>query len=305
MSALRSTDFSEANHADLVKELDKDARFLSLSGPGPVTRSLNERYAGPVQRGSSAPSVVARVGLVLRALSAAGEQGASTTDVAQAAKLARPTTHRLLVSLSEEGFVDRDQRSGQWFLGPELYLLGTMASARYDVSREARASVSRLAAATGESAFFSARRGDETICLVREDGSFPIRSFVLFEGARFPLGVVSSGSVILAFLPDREIDDFLNRVDLTVDYGPEYAPEKVRTRIVDTLECGYSLNPGLVVEGSWGMAAAVFDPAGSPRWALTLTGIESRFLPDRQQALGRLLLDEAHVLGQQLARTGR
>jgi len=49
----------------------------------------------------------------------------------------------------------------------------------------------------------------------------------------------------------------------------------------------------------------VFDPAGSPRWALTLTGIESRFRPERQQALGRLLLDEAHVLGQQLARTGR
>ena len=141
------------------------------------------------------------------------------------------------------------------------------------------------------------------MCLLREDGSFPIRSFVLFEGARFPLGVVSSGSADPAFLPDREIDDFLNRVDLTVDYGPEYAPEKVRTRIVDTLECGYSLNPGFVVEGSWGMAAAVFDPAGSPRWALTLTGIESRFLPDRQQALGRLLLDEAHgLLGQQLLR---
>ena len=246
------------------------------------------------------------MGLVLRALSAAGEQGASTTDVAQAAKLARPTTHRLLVSLSEEGFVDRDQRSGQWFLGPELYLLGTMASARYDVSREARASVSRLAAATGESTFFSARRGDETVCLVREDGSFPIRSFVLFEGAPLPAGRrLVRGSVILAFLPDREIDDFLNRVDLTVDYGPEYAPGEGADRIVDTLECGYSLNPGLVVEGGWGMAAAVFDPAGSPRWALTLTGIESRFLPDRQQALGRLLLDEAHVLGQQLARTGR
>lgn len=44
------------------------------------------------------------------------------------------------------------------------------------------------------------------------------------------------------------------------------------------------------------MAAAVFDRAGVPGWALTLTGIESRFRPDRQESLGRLLLEEAHRL---------
>ena len=53
--------------------------------------------------------------------------------------------------------------------------------------------------ATGESAFYSARRGNETVCLLREDGSFPIRSHVLHEGIRFPLGVASAGQVILAF----------------------------------------------------------------------------------------------------------
>jgi DNA-binding IclR family transcriptional regulator len=240
--------------------------------------------------------LIGRVGAVLRALSAVNEKGASTSDLARATELARPTVHRLLVALAEEGYVDRDQRTGRWYLGPELYLLGEVAARRYDVTQHARASVHRLAAATGESAFFSARRGEETVCLLREDGDFPIRSFVLYEGARFPLGVVSAGLVVLSMLPDREVDEYLTRVDLTERWGPSHAPGAVRARIARTRELGYAVNPGLVVEGSWGMAAAVFGLSGEPDWALTLTGVESRFRADRRTELGALLLKEAHAL---------
>ncbi|OLR93655.1 IclR family transcriptional regulator [Actinokineospora bangkokensis] len=239
--------------------------------------------------------VIGRIAAVLRALSSA-PGGASTSRLAGVTGLARPTAHRLLVSLAQEGYVDRDQRDGRWFLGPELYVLGGAAAHRYDVSGHARAAVHRLAAATGESAFFSARRGEETVCLLREDGDFPIRSFVLFEGARFPLGVVSAGLVVLAMLDDREVASYLDRVDLTGRWGAQHSAERVRERVERTRALGYAVNPGLVVEGSWGMAAAVFDRAGHPAWALTLTGVESRFRADRRPQLGALLLREAHAL---------
>ena len=113
------------------------------------------------------------------------------------------------------------------------------------------------------------RRGDETVCLLREDGAFPLRSHVLHEGVRFPLGVASAGMVI----------------------------EKTRTT-------GYSTNPGLIVEGSWGIGAAVLDGRDVPRWAVSLTGIEARIAP-RQDELGQLLLRAAHALSTQVARTDR
>jgi DNA-binding IclR family transcriptional regulator len=244
----------------------------------------------------AAAHVVGRVAAVLRGLSRSPEDGSTTSEVARAVGLPRPTTHRLLMSLAEEGFADRDQRSGRWFLGPELYLLGSTATGRYDVTEHARPHVHRLAGDTGESAFFSARRGDETVCMLREDGSFPIRSFVLYEGARFPLGVVSAGLAVLSFLDDHEVDTYLARVDLTADWGAAHDEPALRARIAATRELGYAVNPGLVVEGSWGMAAAVFDHLGRPAWALTITGVESRFRADRRPQLGRLLLDEAHRL---------
>ncbi|MEV6345265.1 IclR family transcriptional regulator [Actinoplanes sp. NPDC051851] len=241
------------------------------------------------------PDVLGRAAILLRAISARERGSATTAELARATGIARPTAHRLLTALMTQGFVDRDP-DGRWLLGPELYLLGTAAAARYDVTSLAQPSVRRLAVATGESAFFSVRRGDETVCLLREDGSFPIRSHVLHEGIRFPLGVASAGLAILAYLPATEVDRYLSANDLTVAYGVSHAPDRLRARIADTRRDGYALNPGLIVEGSWGMAAAVFDNRSRPVGALTLTGIESRFTPDRQPKLGRLLLDEAHRL---------
>ncbi|WP_172215532.1 IclR family transcriptional regulator [Nocardioides sp. zg-DK7169] len=248
--------------------------------------------------------VVGRTGTVLRALAAHEPGGATTTAVAQWCGLARPTTHRLLSALAREGLADRDPDSGRWLLGPELFFLGSAAAARYDVTSVAHPFVRRLADATGESAFFSARRGDETICLVREDGSFPIRSHVLSEGVRFPLGVASAGMVVLAHLPDTEIEELLARTDLSAAWGEQHRAEEVRRHVALTRAQGYSVNPGLIVDGSWGLGAAVFDADGRPRWALSITAIEQRLGPDRRRELGRMLLREAHELSRALQRRG-
>ena len=252
------------------------------------------------ETGVQGAQVVRRVGSVMRAVAAGAPTGCSTSEVATIAGLSRPTTHRLLTSLQAEGYLDRDRSTGQWFLGPETYLMGAVAAERYDVTRYARDIVEALADKTGESAFFSARRQDETICLIRAEGSFPIRSFVLREGVRFPLGVASAGLAILSHLPQEEVERYLNRNDLTQKWGEAHQRRELRTRIQQTRERGYAVNPELIVEGSWGMGAAVFSAVGRPEWALSITGVQSRFRPERQPELGQELLKAAHGLTQRL-----
>lgn len=253
----------------------------------------------------SGPSVVNRIGSLLRALAAREPEGASTTQIATAVGLPRPTAHRLLSSLREEGLVERDEPGGEWHLGPECFLLGAAATSRHDITPIARETVLRIARETGESAFFSVRRGDETVCVLREDGSFPIRSHVLHEGIRFPLGVASAGLVILAFLPERERESYLAGARLEEQFGEQHSSVRLRDAVAATRELGYAVNPGLIVPGSWGLGAAVFDPQGEPRWALSITGIEARLSPPRQQELGRLLLHEAHALAGRVTGSSR
>jgi DNA-binding IclR family transcriptional regulator len=255
--------------------------------------NANAPMLGPVK----GTQVVGRVSSVLRALADVAPDGATTSAVASSCELTRPTTHRLLSALVEEGLADRDTRSGRWFLGPEVYILGLLAAPRFDASEQAADCVRQLAADTGESAFFSVRRHRETVCLLRAEGSFPIRSFVLREGTRFPLGVASAGLAILSHLPDSEIDDFLRETPLEPSYGPAHSHQAILARVRETRERGYAVNPGLIVEGDWGLGAAIFDATGHPRWALSLTGIEPRFRPERREELGRRLLDAAYHLG--------
>ena len=153
--------------------------------------------------------MVEKVGRLLRALGSAGAKGLSTTRAASETGLTRPTAHRLLSSLVEEGLVDRDSSTGRWHLGPELFLLGSVAAGRYDISEAARDIVTHLAAETGESAYLTAARGEQTVCLLEVEGSFPLRSHVLHEGIHFPLGVASAGLAILAHLPAREAEVYL------------------------------------------------------------------------------------------------
>lgn len=249
---------------------------------------------------------VARGAALLKLVARAGEPGARTSELATRSGLTRPTVHRLLSALQREGLVDRDAATGLWVPGPELYLMGGAAAARYDVVDLARDIVRSLAAVTEESAFFSVRQGDETVCLLREDGSFPIRSFVLSEGVRFPLGVASAGLAILSFLPAEERDAYLSRhPELRERWGAPHGEKRLRARVAETQEHGYALNPGLIVEGSYGLGAAVFTRTGHPQWALSLTGVQFRFAPDRTRKLGRILLAHAHQLTGRIAASGR
>jgi DNA-binding IclR family transcriptional regulator len=262
-------------------------------------RGSQERNSMAELKAVQGAQLVGRVARVLRIVGSR-PAGASTARVVRESGLTRPTAHRILSSLAAEGLLDVDS-FGNWVLGTELFLLGSAAAARFPFEELARPSLRRLAQESGESAFYSVLRGNETVCVLREEGSFPVRSFVLREGVRFPLGVASAGTAILAFLPEGQRENLLDRWDEHAgEFAAGHTEATVRRQLEETKLRGYSVNPGLVLEGSWGMGAAVFDGRGNAVGAVSLTGIEPRFRPERQPLLGRLLMEEAHRISTKL-----
>jgi DNA-binding IclR family transcriptional regulator len=108
----------------------------------------------------------------------------------------------------------------------------------------------------------------------------------------------------MAFLPAAQQEALLaGWAAHAGSFAAAHSEEVVRANLEATRQAGYSVNPGLVLEGSWGMGAAVFDQRGRPAWALSLTGIEPRFREGRRELLGRLLMEEAHRISLQLQGT--
>lgn len=246
--------------------------------------------------------VIARASQLLKLVAERGTAGRTMAELVGESGLKRPTVHRLLLALQMAGFIEQENGSRLWHLGPEISILGTLAGPRYrPIELLARNSLIRLATETGDSAFLSVRRAGEVICMMREEGAFPIRTHVLQAGDRLPLGVGSAGLAMLAQLANEQVEALIaaNR-DSTVRGRPVALPETIRELVAQTRQAGYAVNKGMLLPGSWGIAVVVPETDGLPTAALSITAIEQRLQPDRQAELGLLLKEEADRLGRRL-----
>lgn len=242
---------------------------------------------------------VSRAFLLLRAVTRARANGVGLAQLAREVGLSKPTVHRLLLALLAEGMIEQDPVSAHYFIGRECFVLGSVANERFGFRRIAPDVVARLAQYSDDSAFFSIRSDVHAVCVIREDGDFPLKTHVLQPGMRHPLGVGAGSLAMLAAIDDAGVERCLeeNAHLLAANY-PNYTPDILRQQVAETRARGYAVNRGLVVAGSWGVGAAVLGEAGDVIGALSIAAVDSRLPESRQQELGAKLLEEAAKLEQ-------
>lgn len=234
---------------------------------------------------------------ILRLLAQSGPGGLRVSEVGRRLGMNKATAIRLTQALVDERFVAQDARSGLYRLGPEAFAVGLAAEPIYELQRLCAPTLKELAAFSGDTVFFSVRHGYEAICLSRDEGDFPIRNQALKSGDRFPLGVGAGATALLAALSDEEIADALVRnAGMLSSRYPRCEPKTIWRLVHETREQGYSLNPGLVTEGSWAIGVAVFDEALQPLAAISLAAIESRLGVVRRTALAQRLIEASQGL---------
>jgi len=203
---------------------------------------------------------------LLQLVSGSRAAGLALSDLVRGAGLTKPTTRRLLMSLIENGLIEQDPKSRRYFVGPETYTLGVLASERFGVHRLAAESLVRMAEISGDAALLSVQRGNETVCLAREEGSYPLRSHVLQAGDRHPLGVGAAGIAMLSMLSDEEINGVLaTNADRLQAHYVRQAPAALWAQVIETRRNGFALNAGQVFKGSWGVAVAFHDARSNTR----------------------------------------
>jgi DNA-binding IclR family transcriptional regulator len=237
---------------------------------------------------------------LLKLVAIGSKAGIGLSEAVASCGLNKATTRRLLLALARGGLVEQDPVTKRYHLGPESYVVGTLAADRFGIHRVAQDGLARLARTSGDTAFLSVRRDVMVVCLHREEGPYPIRTHVLLPGSRHPLGVGGAGLALLAALDDSGVDAVIAaNADVWPDY-PLISAERLKELVTEARQRGFALNPGLIMPDSWGIGVAVRDGSGEPVAALSLAAIASRMKPARQDELGALLIEEAHRLEAQL-----
>ncbi|MDP3548457.1 MAG: IclR family transcriptional regulator C-terminal domain-containing protein [Phreatobacter sp.] len=243
--------------------------------------------------------MVERIAAILRVLAAGDDRGASLQTIAESLALKKPTAHRILSALTDNGLVFQDMTTRNYRLGHAAAVLGRTAFEQ-DIAGAARASLVRLAGLSGDTAFASAIEGPAAICVAREVGDFPIRTLTLSVGDRRPLGVGAGSLALLAALPGAAIERALKRNETWLRDFQGFDAASLRERVAETQARGYAENDGRIVSGMAGVAVPVLDADGLPLAALSLAAIRDRMTPERIPELVQALRAEAAVVAAHL-----
>jgi len=152
------------------------------------------------------------VDAVERALSLLNALGSFETplslkELAIKTGLSKATILRLTVSLERFGYVGRSL-AGSYQLGPTLWRLGSVFRQNLELEPIIRPAMQAMVSLTQESASFWIPRGEERMCLFRQNSPRSARSHVE-EGESSPIGKGSGGHIVAYFLgmPTRFSED--------------------------------------------------------------------------------------------------
>jgi DNA-binding IclR family transcriptional regulator len=262
---------------------------------------MDEAAGGP-ERDLTGSQSVDRALKLLSLVARQAERGMSLSQIVEASGLNKPTTRRLLLALIRAGLVEQDQVERRYFIGEEAYVLGSLASRRYGLLQLSMESLIRISKKTEDSSFVSIRRDTYSVCLHREEGTFPIRTHALQAGFEHPLGVGAGSLAMLAALPDDEVKVVLeHNAPVLREKYPRLTPEQLRRDVALTRARGYSVNPGLIYPNSWGIGIIVRFADGRLAGALSIAAIDSRMQEPRQIELAEILREEAAKVEAKLA----
>lgn len=237
---------------------------------------------------------------VLRLVAGGQETGVRLVDVVRGAGLSRPTAHRILRVLVEEGAAEQDGATRRYRIGREVSLLGLARMAPFPIRSIAEPHLRFLSEALGDTAFLTIVNGDDSVCIDRQPGSFPVKVLSIEIGARRPLGVGVSGLVLLASLPPEDAHAVVarNATRLTV-LG--VTPQGLLERAATVRRQGHAYAPVGVVPGSRAVAVPVRDRAGATVAGLAIATITARLPASRLPELIRTMTEQAHLIGGRLA----
>jgi len=230
-----------------------------------------------------------------------GQDDISLKEIAAGVGLPLSTTHRVMSSLCETGFIRQDA-TGRYRLGLELVRIARIAVASAPLPRVGLPHLNELVRQCDETALLfqydQVRQQLVTVGVV--ESTKPIR-YVFSLRDWLPIHAGASGLAILSFLRDDEREVVLRRfglpkiTDRTITDYDALAREIVKTR-----ERGYAISAGQTVVGAVGISTPIYASGGTVVGGVSLTIPESRFEPRDEGTLSSQLLECAKRISRDL-----
>jgi IclR family transcriptional regulator, pca regulon regulatory protein len=222
------------------------------------------------------------------------------SQVSDRTGLPRAAVRRCLYTLEKLGYVEAEGHT--FALCPKMLTLGHAYLSSTPLAVSAQPFLDRVGDAVNESCSLAILDGDEILYLARSVTS-RIMSVTLNIGSRLPAYCTSIGYVLLAHLPEPDLDAYLARVEFRpFTERTITSPEKLREVLTATRQAGYAIADQEMEPGIRSIAVPVTDTSGKAVAGInvlvqaarvSVRQMKTQYLPQLEGAareLGALLL---------------
>jgi len=232
---------------------------------------------------------------IIRTVSKHSGKGATLSQIARSLDIPIPTVKRILSTMVLEGFMTMSKESKRYYIGYDLYDMIKRAH-QFHIHDIYHVALENLAKKTEDTVHLVMRSGFDAVCLDLVEGKRAVR---IPYGIRshMPLGLGCSGLVILAFLPDEEMEKVI--AINTLRYA-EYKinVKELRSQIQDIRKRGYNLRyESKFIEGIVAVGVPIVDhKKDEVSAAITVSSTNSRMTVNRCREIIELTQREIDAL---------
>ncbi|WP_329285243.1 IclR family transcriptional regulator [Streptomyces sp. NBC_00691] len=231
----------------------------------------------------------------------------SAPEITRRLQLPRTTTHELVTTLTARNYlVPVPGQPGRYRLGVRTYQLGSRYAEQLDLAAEGHQVAREVADTCGETVHVAVLEDMDVIYIAKVDSTHAVR-MVSAAGRRLPAHCTAVGKMLLATLPEAELEERLDGYDLAGMTPRSITdPDALRAALAEIRILGVAgeqqeSNPDVSC-----VAAPVRDRSGRVVAALSVSVPVHRWSEDRENELTALAVQGAGRLAERLGyRTAR
>ncbi|WP_169728499.1 IclR family transcriptional regulator [Salibacterium aidingense] len=217
-------------------------------------------------------------------------------DFCHQLNMSQSSVSRLLTTLVDHGFVEKNHFSGAYFLGKKVISLAGISLNNYEIRKQALPELYNLEQKTNLGANLAVLDGEKMFYLAHVDSRRSPRMYTLV-GYTNPLHATGIGKVLLSHIEENR-EQFIKNLSLepytvkTIDRKEELLQTMENTR-----QYGYATEIEELALGRACIAAPVRDRGGRVVAGVSLSGPLSEInLQEREQELASILIEATDLI---------
>ena len=225
------------------------------------------------------------------------EMGVS--EIAQAVDLHKATTHRIMTTLLNFGYLERATDGQRYRLGLRLTELGFRAVRRMDMRREALGYMDQLSQQWGETCDLSIFEQGKVFYIEMVQGNHAL-TIAAAVGQRLPAHCTASGKVFLAHLPATDLDSILSKPLTSYTWKTISSAMRLRQQLEQIHQQGYAFDDEEFETGIRAVACPIFNREGKVIAAMSIPCPVSRMTLERVPEIAGALAEATRAISRRM-----